>query len=56
MKARFKAALQPIYPETLPNTKPWYEVCGNLSKSNEEQEVVEIILINLVLDAIEPFS
>ena len=40
MKAKFLAAIEPIYPEPLVN-KPWYEVCGNNHKtSRAESEVI----------------
>lgn len=37
VKARYKAALEPIYPDHLTN-KPWFEVCGNIITKKEEEE------------------
>jgi len=38
LKARFKAALAPIYPDPAAS-KPWFEVCGNLVNQSKEEEV-----------------
>ena len=41
VKARYKAALEPIYPDPLTN-KPWFEVCGNIVSKKQEKEVNNI--------------
>ncbi len=38
LKARYKAAVQPIYPNMLEG-KPWYEVCGNVINPQKKEEV-----------------
>ena len=40
LKARYKAALEPIYPDPVAS-KPWFEVCGNLIKQSKEEEVCD---------------
>lgn len=38
VKARYKAALQPIYPDPLVDM-PWFKVCGNILTQKEDEEV-----------------
>ncbi|XP_057364533.1 large ribosomal subunit protein uL10m-like [Daphnia carinata] len=38
VKARYKAALEPIYPDPLTSV-PWFQVCGNILAKKEDEEV-----------------
>ena len=42
IKAKYLAALEPIYPEPFAN-KPWYDACGNLTKTGNTEVEVSIL-------------